>query len=231
MTERGLEPSGSHGSALNNDHLENGNLGAPNAKNGRRSSSFSLSLKRRLAYSFKAIALALCLIQLGISTKYLSTSMDSLHSRIMDLPTVQSAVPDADANSNSDDTINDMAYFINITTPQPQLTLVHFDPKFLGGFRNQHMRFVAFVNFAVEHSIPQILLPSLRYGVAQGEHRGRDVPFEYLFDVAYWNEQAERVGLPRLVRYDARACWRGGEEKIQTEQIIIWTTIIRQQRQ
>lgn len=205
MTERGLEPSGYHGSALNNDELGSGNLGAPN---GSRSSSLSLSLKRRIACSFIAIAF-LCLVQLGVSTMYLSTStstsVDSLYSRIMNLPTVQSGVPesDADTNSNTDDTINDMAYFINITTPQPQLTLVHFDPKFLGGYRNQHMRFVAFVNFAVEHSIPQILLPSVRYGVAQGEHRGRDVSFEYLFDVVYWNEQAKRAGLPRFVRYDA----------------------------
>eukprot|EP00984_Skeletonema_dohrnii_P023490 scaffold12580_cov89-Skeletonema_dohrnii-CCMP3373.AAC.1 len=94
-------------------------------------------------------------------------------------------------------------YFINITTPQPLPTLVHFDPIFLGGYRNQHMRFVAFVNFAVENSIPQLLLPSLRWGVGQGEHKGRDAPFDYLFDVAYWNERAERAGLPRLVRYDS----------------------------
>mmetsp|Transcript_25298 Transcript_25298/g.39712 ORF Transcript_25298/g.39712 Transcript_25298/m.39712 type:complete len:504 (-) Transcript_25298:343-1854(-) len=130
-----------------------------------------------------------------------STPADSLalESRIMDLP----RAPELDEDANNHDTINEMDYFINITTPQPQLTLVHFDPKFLGGYRNQHMRFVAFVDFAVQHSIPQILLPSIRYGVAQGEHRGRDVSFEYLHDVVYWNERADKAGLPRLVRYDA----------------------------
>ena len=102
------------------------------------------------------------------------------------------------------DAINSMEYFMNITTPQPLPTLVHYDPKFLGGYRNQHMRFVSFVNFAVQNSIPQILLPSIRWGVAQGEYKGRrDVSFEYLFDVVHWNEQAEMAGLPRLVRYDA----------------------------
>ena len=96
-----------------------------------------------------------------------------------------------------------MDHFINITTPQPLPTLVLFDPRLLGGYRNQHMRFVAFVNFAVQNAIPQILLPSLRWGVAQGAEKGNDAPFEYLFDVAYWNERAEMEGLPRLVRYDA----------------------------
>ena len=28
------------------------------------------------------------------------------------------------------------------TTPRPVTTLVHYDPYFMGGFRNQHMRFV-----------------------------------------------------------------------------------------
>mmetsp|Transcript_14942 Transcript_14942/g.22517 ORF Transcript_14942/g.22517 Transcript_14942/m.22517 type:complete len:572 (-) Transcript_14942:203-1918(-) len=197
MTERGIEPSGSHGSALSNDndHLHNENPRAPNRSSRSNSSS---SWKRYLA----CIAItSLCLIQIGISTMYLTTTENANYSQIMDLPSVQSEVQQTDGNTNNDRSSID--YFINITTPQPLPTLVHFDPRFIGGYRNQHMRFVAFVNFAVENSIPQLLLPSLRWGVAQGEHRGRDVPFDYLFDVAYWNERAERAGLPRLVRYDA----------------------------
>ena len=195
MTERGIEPSGSHGSALSNDHLNNENPRAPNRSSRSNSSS---SWKRYLA----CIAItSLCLIQIGISTMYLTTTENANYSQIMDLPSVQSEVQQTtDGNSNND--LSSIDYFINITTPQPLPTLVHFDPRFIGGYRNQHMRFVAFVNFAVENSIPQLLLPSLRWGVGQGEHKGRDVPFEYLFDVAYWNEHAERAGLPRLVRYD-----------------------------
>lgn len=200
MTERGIEPSGSHGSALSNDndHLNNDNPRAPNRSS--RSNS-SLSWKRYLACI--AITSLLCLIQFGTSIKNLTTTTaDTLYSQIMDLPSVQSEVQQTtDGNANND--LSSIDYFINITTPQPLPTLVHFDPRFIGGYRNQHMRFVAFVNFAVENSIPQLLLPSLRWGVPQGEHKGRDVPFEYLFDVAYWNERAERAGLPRLVRYDA----------------------------
>ena len=94
-------------------------------------------------------------------------------------------------------------YFINITTPQPQPTLVHYEPVFQGGFRNQHMRFVAFINFAVKNSITQVLLPSLTWSNREGTQAiGPGAPHEYLFDVPYWNERAEEFGLPRLVRYD-----------------------------
>eukprot|EP01082_Thalassiosira_pseudonana_P007036 g15044.t1 g15044 contig21:434327-435949(-) len=88
-----------------------------------------------------------------------------------------------------------------LTTPKPIPTLVHSDPHFLGGFRNQHMRFVAFVNYAVQNNINQILLPSLRWGDAHS--KGKSMRHEYLFDVQYWNERAISKGLPLLVRYDA----------------------------
>ena len=71
----------------------------------------------------------------------------------------------------------------------------------MGGLRNQHMRFVAFVNKAVQHNISQILLPSLRWGDAL--HVGMSAPHEMLFDVVHWNNRADEFGLPRLVRYDA----------------------------
>ena len=198
MTVRGKELSGFHGSALsdNNDHLNDDN---PHPLNRSSRSRWSSSWKRYLACI--AIITSLCLIQIGISTIYLTTMGNANYSQITDLPSVQSEPQQKDDIKNNDRSSID--YFIHVTAPKPLPTLVHFDPIFLGGYRNQHMRFVAFVNFAVQNSIPQLLLPSLRWGVAQGEHRGRDAPFDYLFDVAYWNERAERVGLPRLVRYDA----------------------------
>jgi len=199
MTRQGLEPAGSHESALNNDHLNDNNRGAA-TRTGSTSRPMSSYWKRQLACS---IIGTLCLIQLVISAMYITPTSDANYSRLMDLPTLQSGVKQADALNANIDVPNSMEYFINITTPRPRPTLVHFDPKFLGGYRNQHMRFVAFVNFAVQNSIPQLLLPSIRWGVAQGKHTGRDVSFEYLFDVVHWNEHAEREGLPRLVRYDA----------------------------
>ena len=87
------------------------------------------------------------------------------------------------------------------TAPKPRMTLVLFDPHFLGGFRNQHMRFVAFVAFAVEHNISQILLPSLRW--SDNVNKSKSLQHDVLFDVPYWNSRAESVGLPLLVNYDA----------------------------
>ena len=91
-------------------------------------------------------------------------------------------------------------YFFNITTPKAVTTLLHFDPHFMGGFRNQHMRFIGFINFAVQHDIHQILLPSIRWGDVFS--KGKSASHEMLFDVIYWNERADEFGLPRFVRYD-----------------------------
>jgi len=86
------------------------------------------------------------------------------------------------------------------TTPNPLPTLVHFDPYFLGGFRNQHMRFVAFVSHAVSLNISQILLPSLRWG--DHYNKSKSIQHELLFDVDHWNSKAESLGIPLLVHYD-----------------------------
>jgi len=96
---------------------------------------------------------------------------------------------------------NNIDEYIELTTPKAEWTLVHYDPYFMGGFRNQHMRFVALVAKSVEHNITQILLPSLRWGdVSQP---GKSAPHELLFDVVHWNKRAGEFGLPRLVRYEA----------------------------
>ena len=105
---------------------------------------------------------------------------------------------------SEDGTFNIPPYHeISNTTPKPRITLVHFDPHFLGGFRNQHMRFVAFVAFAVKHNISQILLPSLRW--SDNVNKSKSLQHDLLFDVPYWNSRAESVGLPLLVNYDAHS--------------------------
>ena len=169
-----------------------------NISSGRSSSSSSW--RRSVAFS----VITLCLIQFWISFNLSTTTVDYVNAIVykMDLPTDN--IDDDIAAALNKSSIMDDFKFINLTTPLPLPTLVHYDPHFLGGYRNQHMRFVAFVNYAVQNSIPQILLPSVRWGVAQGKDKGRaSAPFEYLFDVVYWNERCEGLGLPRLVRYDA----------------------------
>jgi hypothetical protein len=88
----------------------------------------------------------------------------------------------------------------NITIPKPISTLVHFDPHFIGGFRNQHMRFVGLVAHAIDHNIRQILLPSLRW--VDNNNKPNSIHHELLFDVDYWNKRADEFGLPTLVDYD-----------------------------
>lgn len=100
----------------------------------------------------------------------------------------------------TNDGTNIMKSLHTSTQPEPALTLVLLDPHFLGGFRNQHMRFVAFVYYARGNNISQILLPSIHWGDAY--FRGNAIGHEYLFDVQYWNDRAKEKGLPRLVRYD-----------------------------
>lgn len=90
--------------------------------------------------------------------------------------------------------------YMALTAPKPTYTLTHYDPHFIGGFRNQHMRFVAFVQAAVQHNITQLLLPSIRWGDAT--KKGHSVGHEVLFDVSYWNKRAGEFGLPTLVRYE-----------------------------
>ena len=88
----------------------------------------------------------------------------------------------------------------NSTKPKPISTLVHFDPHFIGGFRNQHMRFIGLVAHAIDHDIRQILLPSLRW--VDINNIPNSIHHELLFDVDYWNKRADEFGLPTLVDYD-----------------------------
>jgi hypothetical protein len=116
------------------------------------------------------------------------------------------------------------------TAPDPVPTLVHADPYFMGGFRNQHMRFVAFVAYAVERNVSQILLPSLRW--LAHYNSPNSIRHELLFDVRYWNARAADLGLPVLVDYDPdvlegvsqmrNASDRVGESLARVEAIPCW---------
>ena len=94
--------------------------------------------------------------------------------------------------------------------PSSTKTLALLDPRFTGGFRNQHMRLTGLIVYALSQNMSNLLLDSLRYdnkAVSRRDHNstisGR-IPFEDLFDVEHWNQVSDRVGtdiLPRLVRY------------------------------
>ena len=105
------------------------------------------------------------------------------------------------------------------TVPDPVPTLVHFDPYFLGGFRNQHMRFVAFVNYAVENNISQILLESLHWSAHY--NRPYSIHHNLLFDVEYWNARALELGLPRLVNYNPNILEGVYNQQLQNESNLV----------
>lgn len=133
--------------------------------------------------NYRALLVAFCFF---LSTNTLHKELVSLSGQYDDMP------------SNLDGTPNTPRAR---RMPKPQTTLVHFDPYFMGGFRNQHMRFVAFVAAAVSYgNLSQILLPSLRW--SDHYNKSKSIAHELLFDVDYWNSRAESVGLPLLVDYD-----------------------------
>lgn len=108
--------------------------------------------------------------------------------------------------------------------PASFATLALVDPYLIGGFRNEHMRFVALVNHAVATNATNLLLPSLRWAGKAGEvgFEGA-VSHESLFDVDWWNAHRQQEGeegnatggqnnnvrLPKLVRYSDiyHSCW------------------------
>jgi hypothetical protein len=75
-------------------------------------------------------------------------------------------------------------------------------PGIIGGYRNQFIRFVAFLKYAQINGIRKLLLPSLLWSTthraANNEMRFYPVPMELLFDVSHWNSFHNR-SLPTLV--------------------------------
>jgi hypothetical protein len=94
----------------------------------------------------------------------------------------------------------------------PTLALL-YPPGLLGGYRNQVLRFIAFVVHAKENNISQLLLPSLLWSTqiydpgissnrsefVESDMHWFPIPFSWVFDVDYWNNYSNR--LPILVDY------------------------------
>ena len=80
-----------------------------------------------------------------------------------------------------------------------------YPPGLLGGYRNQAMRFISFVTYAKRHNMTQLLLNSLMWstqldGVGPSA-RWFPIPFQWIFDVDYWNSFAPEH-LPLLITDD-----------------------------
>jgi hypothetical protein len=95
--------------------------------------------------------------------------------------------------------------------PQPPLrkstTLaLLYPPGLVGGYRNQVIRFFALVEYALQHNISQLYLPSLLWstqvnshddnnGTASRRRQWDPVPMDWIFDIGHWNSIANATGL------------------------------------
>jgi hypothetical protein len=114
-------------------------------------------------------------------------------------------LPHYDSPSRADtDTGTDTTYY----DPADKKTLaLLFPPGMIGGYRNQVLRFVAFVAYAQKNNITQLFLPSLVWST-QYEASGHfyPVPMDLLFDVELWNSFKD---LPNLVETISNSdCWK-----------------------
>ena len=105
------------------------------------------------------------------------------------------------------------------TEPEPEkddLVLALLYPQGFGpgGYRNQIIKFLSFITYAVEQKFEYILYDSLQFETFINRQR-TPIPFELLFDVGFWNayngtnESSQR--LPKLVGYSEDGnytCWR-----------------------
>jgi hypothetical protein len=102
------------------------------------------------------------------------------------------------------------------TTKMTTLALL-YPPGMIGGYRNQVMRFVAFVRHAVQNHIPQLLLPSIYFSTTY-ENDTLDrifypIAMEDVFDVEHWNTFTDEL-LPRLVRSIPDGdCWTNRDDQ------------------
>ena len=91
-----------------------------------------------------------------------------------------------------------------------------YPPGIIGGYRNQVLRFVAFVAYAQKNSITQLFLPSLLWST-QYEASGNfyPIPMDLLFDVELWNSYEE---LPSLVEKISNSdCWKDTGDNTNNE--------------
>lgn len=110
------------------------------------------------------------------------------------------------------------------TAEKQQTLALLYPPGLLGGYRNQVMRFIAFVVHAKQNQMQQLLLPSLLwstqlYGI--GTHIAWfPIPFHWLFDVDHWNSFSEH--LPTLVKIIPDSdCWvKATESQEGNEQLL-----------
>mmetsp|Transcript_13219 Transcript_13219/g.31688 ORF Transcript_13219/g.31688 Transcript_13219/m.31688 type:complete len:647 (+) Transcript_13219:72-2012(+) len=99
------------------------------------------------------------------------------------------------------------------TSTRVETLALLYPPGLIGGYRNQVMRFTAFVRHAIQEQIPQMLLPSIYFSTTYEKDTTQRIFYPIrmkdVFDVDHWNEYASHSELPSLVEsIDGDAdCW------------------------
>jgi hypothetical protein len=98
-----------------------------------------------------------------------------------------------------------------------------YPPGLIGGYRNQVLRFIAFVVYAKQNNISQLLLPSLLWTTKMDDpgmnntetsdiqQRDFPIPFHWIFDVDHWNTFHENLPILvnpyRMLSLQKHDCW------------------------
>lgn len=104
------------------------------------------------------------------------------------------------------------------SVPQPQndgkLVALIYPPGIMGGYRNQCIRLLSLVVYALQNEIPSILLPSMQWSTRVDDQvSSGPIPMDLLFDIDYWNTFYPK--LPRFVDYQPNRyydCWHVQDE-------------------
>jgi hypothetical protein len=112
---------------------------------------------------------------------------------------------------------NVLSYFLRdakrpMIQQSPNSTLALLSPPgLLGGYRNQVLRWMAFVLYAKHHQLEQIYLPSILWSTqivtTTNESKWFPIPMEWIFDIEYWNQFHPQ--LPLLISEPLKHsdCW------------------------
>ncbi|GAX11940.1 hypothetical protein FisN_8Lh026 [Fistulifera solaris] len=95
-------------------------------------------------------------------------------------------------------------------SPNSTLALLS-PPGLLGGYRNQVLRWIAFVLYAKQHHLEQIYLPSILWSTQivtlTNESKWYPIPMEWIFDVPYWNQFHPQLPLLIWEPLHNSDCW------------------------
>lgn len=96
--------------------------------------------------------------------------------------------------------------------PNTTLALL-YPPGLLGGYRNQVIRLMGWVSYAVTHNYSYLYLPSVLWSTQMQQFSKQPwypIPMELIFDVDYWNRDEFDNFLPKLVKTIGNSdCWVG----------------------